>query len=155
MANIISYKAIVISLLLGDAMKTNVRNGNVGAATGAPLVTLRLEGAVVFILSIVLYGHLRAGWGRFLLLLLVPDLSMAGYWLGARWGAVCYNLAHSYVGPILLAAFAIMAAQLGWIPYLLIWGAHIGMDRALGYGLKYPLGFKQTHLGLIGKSVVA
>ena len=28
----------------------------------------------------------------------------------------------------------------------LIWLAHIGMDRLLGYGLKYPSAFKDTHL---------
>jgi hypothetical protein len=29
--------------------------------------------------------------------------------------------------------------------------AHIGIDRALGYGLKYSAGFGFTHLGRIGK----
>jgi hypothetical protein len=33
------------------------------------------------------------------------------------------------------------AVQLG-----LIWFAHIGVVRAIGYGLKYPTGFKDTHL---------
>jgi hypothetical protein len=28
----------------------------------------------------------------------------------------------------------------------LIWFAHIGMDRTVGYGLKYPTSFKDTHL---------
>ena len=28
----------------------------------------------------------------------------------------------------------------------LVWLAHIGFDRVLGYGLKYPEGFKETHL---------
>ena len=32
-----------------------------------------------------------------------------------------------------------------------IWTAHIAMDRALGYGLKLPTGFTDTHLGRIGK----
>jgi hypothetical protein len=32
----------------------------------------------------------------------------------------------------------------------LIWLAHIGFDRALGYGLKYKAGFGFTHLGRIG-----
>jgi hypothetical protein len=30
--------------------------------------------------------------------------------------------------------------------------AHIGIDRALGYGLKYSTGFGFTHLGRIGKT---
>ena len=28
----------------------------------------------------------------------------------------------------------------------LVWLAHIGIDRALGYGLKYPTHFEDTHL---------
>jgi hypothetical protein len=28
----------------------------------------------------------------------------------------------------------------------LIWFAHIGTDRFLGYGLEYPTRFKDTHL---------
>ena len=28
----------------------------------------------------------------------------------------------------------------------LIWLGHIGMDHALGYGLKYPTAFGDTHL---------
>ena len=32
------------------------------------------------------------------------------------------------------------------ISFVLIWFAHIEWDRALGYGLKYPTFFKDTHL---------
>jgi CheY-like chemotaxis protein len=32
----------------------------------------------------------------------------------------------------------------------LVWCAHIGFDRLLGYGLKYGAGFAYTHLGRIG-----
>ncbi|RKQ33951.1 DUF4260 family protein [Oceanobacillus halophilus] len=28
----------------------------------------------------------------------------------------------------------------------LIWTAHIGMDRMIGFGLKYPTAFKDTHI---------
>jgi len=38
------------------------------------------------------------------------------------------------------------------LPIALIWFAHIGIDRALGYGLKYTSGFKDTHLGRLGGS---
>lgn len=31
----------------------------------------------------------------------------------------------------------------------LIWLLHIGFDRAIGYGLKYPSSFKETHLGRV------
>jgi hypothetical protein len=29
--------------------------------------------------------------------------------------------------------------------------AHVGMDRAVGYGLKYPTAFGRTHLGVVGR----
>jgi hypothetical protein len=136
-------------------MKTNTQARDFGTVKGAPQAWLRLEGALVFILSILLYGHAGASWWRFLLLLLVPDVAMAGYWLGAHWGAVCYNGAHSYVVPAALLGIAVVSGQMAWIPYLLIWSAHIGMDRALGYGLKYPGSFKQTHLSWLGKRLEA
>ena len=31
----------------------------------------------------------------------------------------------------------------------LIWLAHIGFDRLIGYGLKYETGFRHTHLGVL------
>jgi hypothetical protein len=37
----------------------------------------------------------------------------------------------------------------------MIWLAHIGIDRALGYGLKYATGFGFTHLGRIGPAAKA
>jgi hypothetical protein len=132
-------------------MKTINQALGVGNVTGGPLAWLRFEGGFAFILSILLYAHTGASWWRFLILLLVPDVAMAGYWLGSRWGAVFYNVAHSYVGPAVLASAAITASHAAWLPYSLIWSGHIGMDRALGYGLKYPESFKRTHLGLLAK----
>jgi hypothetical protein len=123
-----------------------------GSVQAGPRLWLRCEGAVVFILSILLYWHTGAPWWRFAALLLVPDLAMVGYWAGARWGAVGYNVAHSYVWPALVAGLGLVSPQLAWLmPFALIWTAHIGMDRAAGYGLKYPGGFKQTHLGVLGR----
>ena len=77
---------------------------------------------------------------------LAPDLSMVGYLAGPIVGAAAYDVAHTYSFPIALAAIGVMvdaeiAVQLG-----LIWITHIGVDRAIGYGLKYPTGFKDTHL---------
>ncbi len=131
-------------------MKTNDQNSASGAVNGAPLLWLRLEGVCVFILSILLYARSGASWWQFGLLLLVPDLSMTGYWLGARVGALAYNAAHTYAGPLLLAGVALAGSHASWLPYCLIWFAHIGMDRGLGYGLKYPGTFKSTHLGWLG-----
>jgi hypothetical protein len=116
-----------------------------GAVTGAPRVWLRLEGVVVLVLAALLYRRGGHSWLLFALLFLTPDLSFAGYLAGPRVGAWAYNVAHSYVGPALAAAAAILT---GRPPVAaLIWAAHVGFDRALGYGLKYPSGFATTHLG--------
>ena len=76
---------------------------------------------------------------------------MLGYLAGPRIGAAAYNAVHSYVGPIILLVGAVtLGAPIG-IAIALIWSAHIGIDRALGFGLKYPEGFAFTHLGRIGR----
>ena len=80
------------------------------------------------------------------LLFLSPDLFMLGYLKDAKWGATAYNLVHTLAGPILLLAIALVLPAAACIPYALIWLAHIGFDRMLGYGLKYPTFFKDTHL---------
>lgn len=96
--------------------------------------------------SLALYFHEGFGWLLLVLLLLAPDLAMLGYAAGERVGAAAYDLAHTEILPIALAVTGVLdgsdlALQLG-----LIWLAHIGVDRLVGYGLKYPSGFKDTHL---------
>jgi hypothetical protein len=110
---------------------------------------LRLEALALLVLALAAYAHGGYGWGRFGWLLFLPDLSMLGYLLNPRVGAACYNAAHSTVGPIalFLASQLIPAAA----PLALIWLAHVGMDRALGYGLKYASSFGDTHLGRVGQ----
>jgi hypothetical protein len=79
-------------------------------------------------------------------LFLAPDVSFLGYTGGPRAGAAAYNAVHTYVWPILLASVGVLAE---WDPGTtlgLVWLAHVGLDRALGYGLKYPTAFKDTHL---------
>jgi hypothetical protein len=86
----------------------------------------------------------------FLVFLLAPDVSLAGYLAGPRVGAVTYNLAHTYAFPVALAAGCLLAGEPGLpVQIALIWAAHIGIDRVLGLGLKYPTAFKDTHLGRI------
>jgi hypothetical protein len=118
-----------------------------GGVTGAVRDWLRVEGVAVLALSLLLYAHSRSGWWMFIGLLLVPDLSMLGYLVNARVGGACYNVVHSYVLPVGLVAAAIAVDKEAMLPFLYIWTAHIGMDRALGYGLKYSSGFEMTHLG--------
>ena len=37
------------------------------------------------------------------------------------------------------------------LPVALVWANHIGVDRLLGFGLKYGSGLGYTHLGRVGK----
>lgn len=97
-------------------------------------------------LSLLLYAKTGASWGRFALLFLAPDLSMLGYLAGARLGAAAYNLVHTYFGPLLFIGCAVLAGKVGLLSYGLIWIGHIGVDRLLGFGLKYPARFNDTHL---------
>ena len=110
---------------------------------------LRLEGAAAFLLAITLYAHLSGSWLVFAALFFVPDVGLAAYLAGPRIGAAIYNAAHSYLGP-LIAAGTLLSTGTEPAPAL-VWAAHIGFDRALGYGLKYPTAFSDTHLGRIGR----
>jgi hypothetical protein len=121
------------------------------AARGAPRLLLRLEALAVLVAAVLTYRSFGGGWAYFAWLFLVPDLSMLAYLAGARAGSVAYNVAHSYVGPALLAALGYALAFPECLLLVLIWVAHIGLDRALGYGLKYATGFGETHLGRIGR----
>lgn len=112
----------------------------------------RLEGAALVALAILAYARVEAGWLMFAVLFLVPDLSFLGYLAGPRIGAAVYNLAHSLIGPLLLAGVGLVGLNEAVLPIALIWTAHIGFDRVLGYGLKSPDGFGVTHLGLIGRA---
>ena len=112
-----------------------------------PEILLRIEGAFDLALSLIFFQTIQGNWLLFILLLLVPDLAMLGYLWGARLGTVCYNLVHTLVGPFLIVAYACLAKSLWLLPYALIWTAHIGLDRMLGFGLKYPTRFADTHLG--------
>lgn len=120
-------------------------HGSEGAALGSVRLWLRVESLLLLGAALVLYRHLGCGWERFFVLFLVPDVSFVGYLGGARVGAVAYNAAHALVGPLALAVAGMWLPAL--LPYALIWLAHVGFDRALGYGLKYERGFGATHLG--------
>lgn len=122
-----------------------------GAVTGGVRTLLRLEGLALFALALGSYLWLgNEPWWLFLVLLLVPDVSFLGYLAGPRVGALGYNAAHSTVGPIALLAAGGLIGDGLMVSLALIWAAHIGLDRAIGYGLKYEAGFAFTHLGRIG-----
>jgi hypothetical protein len=127
------------------------RNDAAGVVTGAPRAILRLEAAAVLIAAVACYAYRGGDWVLFALLFLVPDVSMLGYFAGRQVGALTYNVGHSYLGPAILSALGILAARHAAVDLALIWIAHIGFDRTLGYGLKYTAAFGHTHLGLKGK----
>jgi hypothetical protein len=114
-----------------------------------PGVLLRTEGAVMFALSLLLYWLDGGSWVLFVLLFLAPDVSMLGYVVGTRVGAGVYNVFHTYALPAALAAYGLVGGSTVAVSVALIWFAHIGVDRMLGYGLKYSSGFKDTHLGRV------
>jgi hypothetical protein len=120
-----------------------------GAVIGSVRRWLRIEGLAALALALFLYARGGHSWRLFAVLFLAPDLSFAGYLAGARVGAAIYNALHSYVGPLVFAGVLLVTGRPATVP--LIWAAHIGFDRFLGYGLKYPSAFGDTHLGAIGR----
>ena len=125
-----------------------------GAATGSVRILLRLEGIVLFAGMTLLYGLWDGSWWVYAILFLAPDLSFAAYLAGPKAGAIVYNAAHSYLAPVALLTAGLAMASPLVLSIAMIWLAHIGVDRALGYGLKYQAGFAFTHLGRIGKGAV-
>jgi hypothetical protein len=111
-----------------------------------PGILLRCEGFLILAVIVLLYWQMHFGWLMFAILLLAPDISMVGYLGGVKVGASIYNLVHTLVGPLLLIGFSLLTARTSLLAYGFIWTAHIGMDRMLGFGLKYPTSFKDTHL---------
>lgn len=122
-----------------------------GGVTGGPKLLLRLEGLALAGAAVTLYAHSGSSWWLFALLLLAPDLSFLGYLAGPRAGAAAYNAVHTELVPIALGLASAALESAFALKIALIWLAHIGLDRALGYGLKYGAGFGFTHLGRIGK----
>ena len=112
---------------------------------------LRLEGLAVLLAATALYFGLGGAVWLFALLLFAPDLSFAGYAMGNKAGAIIYNIAHNYLVPVAMGATGILLGIEILQHLALIHLAHIGLDRSLGYGLKYASGFKHTHLGELGQ----
>jgi hypothetical protein len=128
-----------------------VSRGEGGFALGGVRLLLRLEGVAAFAVAVALYAHAGFSWPMFAVLFLSPDLAMLGYFAGPRAGAAVYNFVHTYTLalPLVLAGFFTAQPALTAAGLILI--AHIGLDRAFGYGLKYSTAFGDTHLGRSGR----
>jgi Domain of unknown function (DUF4260) len=133
-------------------MSETAASATAGAVTGGVKTVLRLEGLTLFVGMVMLYAAWDGSWWVFALLFLAPDLSFLVYLSGPKAGALVYNAAHSYMAPMALMTLGFGFAAPLTLSVAMIWLAHIGFDRALGYGLKYATGFGFTHLGRIGRN---
>lgn len=128
------------------------RARSASAVMGLPRLILRAEGAAALLAGTVIYGSFDGDWLWFLPLLLLVDVSMAGYLAGPRAGAVVYDIAHNWALGLAVLGLGALTGVVGLVLAGAILVAHTGMDRLVGYGLKYPTGFQDTHLGRIGRA---
>lgn len=144
----------VRSIQNGMATASPVRSPSLSPAQLPSTVRyiLRIEGLAVAAVSAALYARTGASWWLFAGLWLAPDLSMLGYLISPCRGARVYNAFHTYTVPIVLGLMGWLFHARGLMPFALIWVNHIGVDRLLGYGLKYSNGFGWTHLGIRQKA---
>ncbi len=138
-----------MTVMAGATEQSDIAD-NSGYVRESVRTILRLEGLAVLAAAVTAYAQTGASWYLFGILFLSPDLSLLAYLGGSRAGAIAYNAVHSYLGPLALLAAAYFGNSY-LLPYALIWIGHNGMDRAVGYGLKYASSFGDTHLGFVGK----
>mgnify|MGYP001384008110 CR=1 FL=1 len=112
-------------------------------------IFLHLEGFAILLLSLYVYSYFEFSWLWFFVLLFTPDLSMVGYLVNTKVGAVLYNLIHTYSLSVGMIIFGLLLPSSSVLAAGLILSAHIGMDRMVGFGLKYPTDFKDTHLNRV------
>ncbi len=119
-----------------------------------PIRWERLEGAVIAAVCLVA-AALSGDWPWLFVFFLVFDVSMLGYLRGTKLGAWFYNAGHTYIGAVAFGAVFVLVGAM-WAGVLaLAWAFHVGVDRALGYGLKFDDDFRHTHLGTIGRGAKA
>ena len=107
---------------------------------------VHIEYGIAFVFSFYMYSQLDFPIWMFFVFLLIPDISMIGYTVNNKIGAMIYNIGHSLRLPLLLIFCSIFFAIDLLLSLSIIWVAHIFMDRCFGYGLKYPDEFKHTHI---------
>ena len=128
-----------------------MNNIETGYVTGNLRWLLRLEGLAIFVFALMAYQFLGFTWSFFILLFLLPDLALLAYFHSSQVGAIAYNITHSYILPLMLFAYGFFVSSSDADKIAVIWIAHIGFDRALGFGLKYSRGFRYTHFGMLGR----
>jgi len=134
-----------------DVTHRVVEPGIPGMTNGAVRTWLRLEGLAAFAAGLAVFAVNGGNWLFLVPLLLVPDLSAAGYLAGQRAGTFTYNLVHNWVPGLAVLALGAWLASPAVLLAGAILAAHVGMDRAVGYGLKLPSSFHDTHLGRMGR----
>ena len=140
---------------MSETTVMQTENAVTGVVSGGVRILLRLEGLTLFIGMTLLYAVWGGSWWVYVILFLAPDLSFIAYLSGPKFGAMIYNAAHCYMAPMVLMTTGFGTASPLVLSVALVWLAHIGIDRALGFGLKYSAGFAFTHLGRLGKNAVA
>ena len=123
-----------------------------GMTTGAVRAWLRLEGLAAFVVGLALFGASGGNWLLLIPLLLLPDVSAIGFLASPRIGTFTYNLLHNWVPGIVTLGIGVWLASSAIVLAAAILIAHVGMDRAVGYGLKLPSSFHDTHLGRMGRT---
>ncbi|MFL0353846.1 DUF4260 domain-containing protein [Xanthomarina sp. GH4-25] len=109
--------------------------------------SLKLEEVLMFVFGVLAFNQLDFAWWWFLVLILLPDVSMLGYLINSKIGAFTYNVFHHKgvaIGVYLLGVY-FQNEMLQLIGIILF--THASMDRVFGYGMKFTDGFKHTHLG--------
>jgi hypothetical protein len=122
-----------------------------GTVSGAPRLWLRLEAAALLTGALIAYSTTGQHWWLVPVVVLLPDLAMTGYVGGTRIGAFLYNLAHATPVPALVIGLDWWQHRPLVLGLGLVWLAHIGLDRLMGYGLKYDDHFQHTHLGILDR----
>lgn len=127
---------------------------------------IKLEELAQFLSCFVLLMVVKAPWWSYVLLIVGPDISMFGYLVNTKVGAVSYNVFHHKAVAIVIGLAIPFCVDVlgyggGWsdnsrsalvVAGLILYG-HASMDRIFGYGLKFGDNFQHTHLGWIGKAV--
>ena len=134
-----------------DIIQHTSQPGVPGMTNGAVRTWLRLEGLAAFAAGLAIFGATGGNWLFIIPLLLVPDVSAVGYLAGPRVGAFTYNAIHNWVPGIAVLALGAWLASPAVVLAGAVLVAHVGMDRAVGYGLKLPSSFHDTHLGRMGR----